>query len=83
MIDLLMWLVVAMAFLGTILNIYKKPICFKIWAVTNALNAGYAYWIGSNQQGTLFVAYFLLAIWGIIKWKQSKPSGEAEIPEGK
>ena len=64
-----MWAITIFSLLGTVLNIYKRKECFIIWAVTNATWAVYDWKIGAKEQSLLFVCYFLLAVWGIWKWK--------------
>ena len=66
------WILVVLSLAGVVLNIYKRRECFYIWAVTNAGWAIYDYMIGSCAQGVLFTVYFMLAVWGIIKWRREE-----------
>jgi hypothetical protein len=64
------WIITAFSLAGVVLNIYKKPSCFIIWAFTNSAWAIYDYCHGLYAQGALFTVYFALAIWGLIKWRK-------------
>ena len=69
MIQSITWLLTILAIVGVILNIQKKQICFYIWAVTNAGWAIIDFYKGIPAQAFLFLVYFGLSVWGIIKWK--------------
>ena len=56
--------------IGVWINIKKDKRCFWIWSFTNASWAVYDFYIGAFWQGVLFTIYFILAIYGIIKWKE-------------
>lgn len=62
------WSVSLLALVGVWLNNKKNVACFWIWAVTNAV------WVyadlkhGLLSQATLMAIYFLLALYGILKW---------------
>jgi nicotinamide riboside transporter PnuC len=71
-IDHLTLLIVIFSLIATYLNIHKKPICFKIWLVTNTLWVGYDIYKAVYWQALLFAIYAGLAIYGIIKWKEVK-----------
>lgn len=64
------FILTCLSLFGVILNIKKKRSCFFIWFFTNGSWAVYDYYIGAFWQGILFTIYFLLAIWGIIKWRR-------------
>ena len=66
------WIVSALALTGVILNIYKSKYCFLIWAATNLFWAVYDYRIGAKAQAALFLVYFVLALWGLWKWRKEK-----------
>jgi nicotinamide riboside transporter PnuC len=68
---MLTWILAALSLVGVVLNIHKRRECFYIWAMTNAAWAIYNFWIGVPAQGTLFSVYWVLAIWGIVKWKNT------------
>lgn len=70
--EILTWCLTIGAITGVVLNIKKRRECFYIWAVTNASWAIVDFKEGIPAQGTLFVVYFCLAIWGIWEWKQKK-----------
>lgn len=64
-----MWAITVASLIGVVLNIHKNRACFYIWAVTNFSWMVYDWRIGAHEQSALFAVYFVLAIWGIIKWK--------------
>ena len=66
------WLLTILSIIGVILNIKRKKVCFIIWAFTNASWAVIDFIKGIPAQGVLFTVYFILAIWGIIEWRNTK-----------
>jgi hypothetical protein len=64
----MIWLLTILSLVGVVLNIYKKRICFIIWAFTNACWCIIDLKHNLPEQACLFLVYFLLAIWGNIKW---------------
>lgn len=69
-------LLTGIAITGVITNIYKLPICFYLWTLSNASWAAMNYSSYRKHreskflwQGILFTIYFCLAIWGILSWK--------------
>uniref|UniRef100_A0A6M3J5P4 Putative nicotinamide mononucleotide transporter n=1 Tax=viral metagenome TaxID=1070528 RepID=A0A6M3J5P4_9ZZZZ len=58
-----------LALIGVVLNIYKKRLCFFIWAITNAGWTIIDFQKEIYAQSALFFVYFLLALWGIYKWR--------------
>lgn len=67
----MMWLLTLLSLIGVVLNIYKKPVCFYIWALTNAIWAVIDWKADLYAQSVLFIIYFLLAVWGILKWSKN------------
>jgi len=67
-----MWLITLISLIGVILNLYKRRECFYLWATTNLVWSIYDFKIGAKAQGALFLVYFALSIWGIIKWKKNE-----------
>lgn len=70
MITYITWLVTVASLVGVILNIHKIRVCFIIWAATNVWWCIYDFSIGAHAQSFLMLVYFVLAIWGIIKWRK-------------
>lgn len=70
MVNHLMWIVSAGSLAGTVLNLKKKAVCFKIWAVCNVLWAVYDISIGAYAQASLQTVYVGLALWGIYEWRK-------------
>ena len=64
----------AASLVGVVMNIYKMQACFYIWAVTNAGWCIVGFYKGIYAQSFLFFVYFLLAIWGIYKWRPDAES---------
>uniref|UniRef100_A0A6M3KL56 Putative nicotinamide mononucleotide transporter n=1 Tax=viral metagenome TaxID=1070528 RepID=A0A6M3KL56_9ZZZZ len=58
-----------LALIGVVLNIYKKRLCFFIWAITNTGWTIIDFQKEIYAQSALFFVYFLLALWGIYKWR--------------
>ena len=62
------WMLSIASLAGVVLNIYKRKECFYLWSITNGLWIIYTYIMGAYPLTALFGAYFILAVWGIIKW---------------
>ena len=60
------------ALVGVWLNIRKCVACFWIWAVTNAVWAVADYTHGLVQQAVVQAVYFVLSIYGIVRWAQDR-----------
>jgi hypothetical protein len=65
----LSWLIAVIALIGVVLNIQKRRIGFWFWIVSNAGNVVYSAYKETWSLSILFTIYFILAIWGLIKWK--------------
>jgi len=63
------WFFTILSIAGVILNIQKKRICFFVWLVTNSAWCVYDFHITAYAQSFLFLVYVVLAIWGLLKWK--------------
>ena len=72
MIGHLMCIVTVAAIVGVGANIHKKQWCFAVWMVTNASWAVYDFSIGAHAQGSLFVVYFALAVYGFVHWGKER-----------
>ena len=64
------WIVSAIALLGVWLNIKKDSCCFVLWTFTNGFWCVYDYSIGATAQSALFFVYFVLAVYGLYKWRK-------------
>jgi nicotinamide riboside transporter PnuC len=62
------WIVALISIVGIILNIYKNKYCFAIWMVTNFSWMIIDFYKGIYSQAFLFLIYFILAIYGFVKW---------------
>jgi len=63
------WLITILSIIGVVLNIHKRKECFYIWAVTNFAWMVIDFYKEIYSQSALFAVYFLLAVYGIIKWR--------------
>lgn len=62
------WIITLLSIIGVILNIYKNKYCFIIWSITNFLWMIIDFYCKLYSQSFLFMIYFILAIYGLIKW---------------
>jgi hypothetical protein len=62
------WFTSFWSLIGVYINIRKIKYCFIIWAFTNFAWAVIDFKQGLPEQGTLFSIYFILAIYGLVKW---------------
>lgn len=75
------WILTSLSLLGTLYNIQKKVTGWYIWAFANMG------WVVSFSmksmvaEATLFAIYFVLSIYGIIKWQTAKKEIVANIVE--
>jgi nicotinamide mononucleotide transporter len=76
------WLVSLLALVGVWLNIKKNVACFWIWAFTNLAWAEADLSHGLPAQALLQFTYFLLSIYGILKWSLSTPGTSKDRKEG-
>jgi nicotinamide riboside transporter PnuC len=67
---MLIWSLVSIALIGTVLNLRKDRRCFWFWSLSNAgllaVNAKAGQW----AQASLFSVYLLLALWGLVSWRE-------------
>jgi len=66
----MIWILTILSLIGVVANIYKKQWCFIIWAFTNFAWMIIDFLNGLPEQSALFALYFILAIWGLYKWKK-------------
>lgn len=76
----LTWLLTILSLIGVVLNTHQDRRCFYIWIVTNSSWAAVDFYKGIYAQGTMFVLYLLLSIWGLYKW-QHKAIHKSEATE--
>lgn len=72
MLEIINWLMSGVAFVGTVFNSRRNKISQAIWMVTNLYMAWLNYYIGVPSIGTLYVAYFLLAVYGLFEWRRQE-----------
>ncbi len=66
------WIVAAFSLVGVVLNVYKKRLCFVIWAGTNFAWMVIDFKEGIPAQGVLMGLYFGLALWGLWRWGRKR-----------
>lgn len=80
--DTITWAITAVSLFGVIANIYKKPICYVLWTMTNAYWCGHNYMHSELQQAVLFAVYFVLSLWGLYTWgRHRRPDNRIEVPK--
>lgn len=72
MIVILTWICSIISLLGTILNSNMNKYGNFIWIFTNMFWLIYDFSIGAYAQSLLYFIYFLLAIYGFIKWSMKE-----------
>ena len=65
----LTWCLTALSVVGVILNTRQDRRCFYIWIVTNSCWALVDFSKGLPAQGTMFLLYLCLSVWGLYQWK--------------
>ena len=65
-----MWAVTILCLLGTVANVFKKRICFYLWAVGNIAWLIYDISAGLYSRAVLDAVQLVLAIVGIFTWKK-------------
>jgi len=68
-VDNLYWPCVAASLLGTWWNVQRRRACFALWLGTNAVWAHASFAHGLPAKGWLHVAYFVLAVEGLRRWR--------------
>jgi hypothetical protein len=67
--DAVYWSCAAASLLGTWWNVQRRRACFAVWLATNAVWAHASFTHGLPAKGALHVAYFLLAVEGLRRWR--------------
>ena len=74
-LEVLNWIVSALAFIGTIFNSRRNKISQLIWVFTNLYMAWLNFHMSIPSIGTLYIAYFILAVYDFFVWtKKEKKS---------
>jgi nicotinamide riboside transporter PnuC len=63
------WVLTALSIVGVILNTRQDRRCFYIWIVTNSCWAAVDFYQGLPAQGTMFLLYLALSVWGLYQWR--------------
>jgi len=64
----LAWFFSILCIVGSICNVYKLWYSFVIWSICNVYLIIHNYLRKEYAQGTLFFAYLVVSIWGLISW---------------
>lgn len=72
MLQVLNWVMSAAAFVGTIFNSRRNKVSQCIWVITNVYMSWLNFYMGIPSIGTLYIAYTLLAIYGIYEWTRQE-----------
>ena len=73
------YIITALAIIGTVGNSCKKIWGFYIWLCTNAFWCVFNVMHRSYAQAILYAVYFILAIVGIVKWKKGEIKNDSRI----
>lgn len=71
------WLLTALSIFGVILNTRQDRRCFYVWIVTNSCWAVTDFAKGLPAQGTMFLLYLGLSIWGLYQWRHKAGAAPA------
>ena len=74
--DLFTWSITLLCLTGTVLNVRKSPLCFRIWAIGNAALLFHDIRTGLISRGLLDLIQLGLALWGMRAWANDKPGQE-------
>ena len=66
----ILWVTAAASLVAVWINIHRHVACFWIWAVTNATWAVIDFAHGIYAQAALQAVYFVLSIYGLLKWAE-------------
>lgn len=66
------YIVMVLAILGVVLNIFKRPESYVIWTFTNGFWIYHNYRIGETVQMILFAVMAAVSIYGAVAWYMEK-----------
>ena len=66
------WLITVASIVGVVANIFKRQWCFAVWLCTNFAWMLIDWHKGLYSQAALFAVYFVLAAYGLFKWRAKK-----------
>lgn len=66
------WITTAICLFGTILNVKKLNTCFYLWLIGNILWLCIDIYNGLWSRAILDIVQGVLAVWGIIEWRNNK-----------
>ena len=77
------WCLAALSVLGVILNVRRRPICFACWLVTSGSWAVLDWQHGLPAQAALQATYFVLSLWGLLRWRaEAAAAADTAVPPG-
>jgi len=68
-VEILYWPCAVLSLLGTWWNVQRRRACFVVWLLTNGLWAQASFTHGLPSKGWLHVAYGVLAVVGLVRWR--------------
>lgn len=71
-IEIINWVMVIAALIGTFFNSRRNKISQLIWSVTNLYMMWFNFHMGIFSIGTLYLAYFLLSVYGLYEWTRQE-----------
>jgi hypothetical protein len=78
MIEALPYIMTAATIVGTVANSFQKRWCFYVWGVTNAFWCVHNIILREYAQAGLYAFNFVMAIVGLVKWKNREKEKGAE-----
>lgn len=70
--DIITIIVTLVSLTGTILNSQRNKWSQLLWVFSNLYWVVYDFKVGAYEQGLLFLAYFFLAVRGLIVWNKKE-----------
>ncbi len=74
------YFVTAVSIVGTVANSFQKWWCFWVWICTNTFWTVYNIISGSYAQALLYAFNFIMAVIGLIKWRQKEKTSTHKPP---
>jgi len=79
-LELLYWPCAAASLLGTWWNVQRRRACFALWIFTNAVWSFASFTHDLPAKGCLHIAYLVLAVVGLLRWKSPPPCARCGPP---
>ena len=76
---IILWLTTLAAIVGTVGVTMKRRWGMGVWVVTDAVFAWHNAAIGQWAQMALWVVYLGIAVWGVVRWKNTVGSRQTAV----